>query len=152
MIMARFDNLDKGESSKTNHSIQDDVISSKEKGKQDEGDEGVQNINFQKTSQAIKLRFKAPVFRGEDVEGWIRGMEMYFKVHSIPQNERLEFVMPHVEGPALQWFVWTTDRYVLEDWDDFKIQLGRRFNDLLSDDIMEQFLDIKKRISQGIQG
>ena len=70
---------------------------------------------------------------------------MYFKVHSIPQNERLEFVMPHVEGPALQWFIWSTDRYVLEDWDDFKIQLGRRFRDLLSYDIMEQFLEIKQK-------
>ena len=109
MIMARFDNLDKGESLKANHIIQDDLVSSKGKGKQHEGDEGVQNLNLQKTSQATKNQLEAPVFRGENVEGWIRGMEMYFKVHSIPQNERLEFVMPHVEGPALQWFVWTTD-------------------------------------------
>ena len=145
MIMARFDNLDEGESSEANHILKDDLVSSKGKGKQHEGDEGVQNLNLQNTSQETKNWLEAPVFRGEDVEVWIQGMEMYFKVHSIPQNERLEFVMPHVEGPALQWFVWTTDRYVLEEWDDFKIQLGRRFSDLLSDDIMEQFLDIKQK-------
>ena len=47
------------------------------------------------------------MFKGEDVEGWIRGMERYFLVHAIAEDSRIDVVMQHLEGLALQWFVWT---------------------------------------------
>lgn len=58
---------------------------------------------------------EALVFHGEDVEGWIRGIEMYFKVHYISDEDWIEVIMANLEGLALQWFVWTTNQYILED-------------------------------------
>ena len=53
-------------------------------------------------------------------------------------------VMPHLEGLALQWFVWMTNRYNFEDWNDFKMQIGKQFSEFLPFNVMDQFLDIKQ--------
>lgn len=62
-----------------------------------------------------KCKMEVPTFRGEDVEGWTRGMERYFKIHLVRDEDKVDVVMPHLVGQALQWFVWTIGRYILDD-------------------------------------
>ena len=84
------------------------------------------------------------MFKGEDVEGWIRVMQRYFLVNVIAEDSRIDVVMPHLEDLALQWFVWTTDQYNFTDWNNFKLQIGKGFSEILTDNVMDQFLNFKQ--------
>lgn len=65
------------------------------------GDVCVSEASQSKVPHTAKNKMEALVFRGEDVEGWLWGMEMYFKVHSISNADQLEYIMPNLEGAAL---------------------------------------------------
>lgn len=85
-----------------------------------------------------------PIFTREDVEGWLRSMDRYLKIHKIPLEEWVEKVMNCLEGEALQWIIWMEDHYSFQDWTDFKIQIRFHFNDDLSTNILHEFMDIKQ--------
>ncbi|XP_078442298.1 uncharacterized protein LOC144711996 [Wolffia australiana] len=94
--------------------------------------------------QLARSKMEAPKFRGDDVEGWVRGMERFFQVQEVLEEDRIDVAMANLEGEALQWYLWTTDRYTFTGWNDFKIQIGRRFDETLGDNIKHQFMDIKQ--------
>ena len=71
-------------------------------------------------------------------------MERFFQVHEISATDRRNAILTNLEDEALQWFLWTTERYTFEDWNDFKLQMGRRFDDELPENIMHQFMDVKQ--------
>ena len=50
---------------------------------------------------SILSKIEAPIFKGEVVEGWLRSMDRYFRIHKVPDNERVEKVMNFLEGEAL---------------------------------------------------
>ncbi|XP_078447009.1 uncharacterized protein LOC144715877 [Wolffia australiana] len=94
--------------------------------------------------QQVRSKMEAPKFRGDDVEGWVRGMERFFQVQEVVSEDRIDVAMANLEGEALQWYLWTTDRYTFLGWNDFKIQIGKRFDETLADNIKHQFMDIKQ--------
>lgn len=98
---------------------------------------------FQSTTnkqQALK-KSDLPIFKGEDVKGWIRSIKHYLRINKILDQERLELVLTSMEGMALHWFIWTEDHYFFKDWQDFKIQISARFGHSLSNNILHQFLN-----------
>lgn len=58
------------------------------------------------------------------------------------EQEKLEFVLTCMECMPLHRFIWTEERYSFKDWQDFKIQIDARFGHSISDNILDQFLNI----------
>ena len=140
-IMACFDIIGKGESSEAKTIEQKTTSQLLKIGKMPVTSHVIsEDDRVNCVFKSVKSKMEAPMFKGEYVEGWIRGMECYFLVHAIAEDSRIVVVMPQLQGLALQWFVWTTNRYNFVDWKDFKMLIGKRFSELLTNSVLYQFL------------
>ena len=46
-------------------------------------------------------------FCGGGSEVWLQQAERYFTLNDIKENDRMRSIMSYLEGPALDWFIWT---------------------------------------------
>lgn len=101
MIMVWFDRMEKGENSKSDDQREEIPTSSRAKEKMPDGDVCISEASQSKVPHTTKNKMEVLVFHDEDVEGWLWGIEMYFKVHLISNADQLECITPNLEGAAL---------------------------------------------------
>ena len=65
-----------------------------------------------------------PLFKGDA----LCTMDLYFQVSKIPNEERLDQVKACLRVALLHWYIWMQERYMFNNWYDFKIQIARNFN------------------------
>ncbi|KAI5422882.1 hypothetical protein KIW84_046056 [Lathyrus oleraceus] len=71
-------------------------------------------------------KLEIPVFEGTDTYGWFNGVERYFDLKKIGENEDLQAAMVAMEGKALvryQWWEFLTQN---PTWEDFRVVILRR--------------------------
>ena len=85
---------------------------------------------------------EGPILKGEDVKGWRRSADRHFQVNKVANTDLLECAITGLEGALLHWFIWTDKLCTIKEWHDFKVQIGKHFNEALDDDIMLPFLNI----------
>ncbi|KAL5771463.1 hypothetical protein ACOSP7_015617 [Xanthoceras sorbifolium] len=73
----------------------------------------------------LKLSF--PKFNGEDPTGWVYKAEQYFDFKSIAVDQQVQLASFHLEGIALQWYLWFTKFKGPLTWDEFNQVVLQRF-------------------------
>lgn len=82
-----------------------------------------------------------PRFNGEDVKEWLFKVEEFFGIDNTPMELRVRLASIHFDRMAAAWHQSLAqseqDAYVIEDWDQYKVLLKERFEDVLDDPIAE---------------
>lgn len=85
-----------------------------------------------------------PRFNGENVKEWLFKVEEFFGIDNTPMELRVRLASIHYDQMAAAWHQSLAqseqDAYVIEDWDQYKVLLKERFEDVLDDPIA----DLKK--------
>lgn len=71
-----------------------------------------------------------PPFTGANPRSWLRQIEQYFHCAGVAEDQRLESVICHLTGPALEYYCATMERTpqsMPTDWDGFREFMIRRF-------------------------
>ncbi|GKE84582.1 hypothetical protein Tco_1558324, partial [Tanacetum coccineum] len=63
-------------------------------------------------------KLKMSMFKGEDAYGWIYGVEWYFEIQGIPQQEQLRAAALCMEDEALSWYRWSEGRTPFHLWEE----------------------------------
>ena len=105
--------------------------------------------NQEAVTNAVKnsRRPELLLFVGEGPDGWLRLAERYFKLNPMPEKEILKQAMMAMEGEALEWFIWSEDRYPFRDWTDFRLQLQKRFGAQSSNNLLKQLMSLNQKDS-----
>ena len=105
-----------------------------------------EQVNQETVSNTVKnsRRPELPLFIGEGPDGWLWLAERYFKLNLMPEKEILKQAMMAMEGEALEWFIWSEDRYPLRDWTDFHLQLQKRFGAQSSNNLLKQLMSLNQ--------
>lgn len=83
------------------------------------------------------------MFKGENPEGWLFHVELYFEMNRLLEAKRLMAAGVSFEGEALAWFRWTDARFPFGDLSKLKRQLLRRFGSSQAGSLCEHFLNIQ---------
>ena len=65
----------------------------------------------------------------------------------MPEKEILKQAMMAMEGEALEWFMWSEDRYPFRDWTDFRLLLQKRFDVQSSNNLLKQLMNLNQEDS-----
>ena len=108
-----------------------------------------EQVNQEAVTNAVKnsRRPELPIFIGEGPDGWLHLAERYFKLNPMPEKEILKQAMMAMEGEALEWFIWSEDRYPFRDWTDFHLQLQKRFGAQSSNNLLKQLMSLNQEDS-----
>ena len=83
-------------------------------------------------------------FCGENSEAWLQQAERYFTLNEIKESERMRSIMLYLDGPGLDWFMWTERNDKIHTWQEFRSKLDERWNSCDSDLALEKLMDIKQ--------
>ncbi|KAL4575579.1 hypothetical protein LXL04_022427 [Taraxacum kok-saghyz] len=89
-------------------------------------------------------KLQIPIFKGDDVNGWIYRVENYFEVHNFSKKERLRAVAICLEDTPLNWYRWVHEKTPFRSWSRFKRKIMERFQASQEGSVQEQFLDISQ--------
>ena len=100
------------------------------------------SLALQQLSSTSAPTKETPVFKGMDVEGWLRSIECYFQIDKISEADHLEKVNNFLKAPVA---VVSLDRrsHLFSRWQDFKLQTVEQFGASFSGNLMHKFLNIK---------
>ena len=94
-----------------------------------------------------RSKIECPRFDGNDFLGWYMKVEQYFDAVEIPAAEKVQTVMIHLDGKALQWH----QRHMktkgpLKDmsWPDYAGDMRARFHDTEFSDPMFELVSLKQ--------
>ncbi|KAL5769060.1 hypothetical protein ACOSQ2_015843 [Xanthoceras sorbifolium] len=90
----------------------------------------------------LKLSF--PKFNGEDPTGWVYKAEQYFYFKSIAVDQQVQLASFHLEGIALQWYLWFTKFKGPLTWDEFNQVVLQRFGPIDFEDPSEALTRFKQ--------
>ena len=100
---------------------------------------------FKINSRRSKL--ECPRFDGYDFLGWQMKVEQYFEAVEIPETEKVQMVMIHLDGKALQWH----QRYMKAkgplkemQWSTYAVDMRARFNDNEFTDPMSELVSLRQ--------
>ena len=65
----------------------------------------------------------------------------------MPKKEILKQAMMAMEGEALEWFMWSEDRYPFCDWTDFRLLLQKRFGAESSNNLLRHLMNLNQEDS-----
>ena len=83
-------------------------------------------------------------FYGENLEAWLQQAERYFVLNDIKEIERMSTIMLYLDGPGLDWFMWTEKNDKIRTWQEFRSKLDERWNSFDPDLALERLMDIKQ--------
>ena len=97
------------------------------------------------TSNAIKEK-KGELFPfySENPETWLQQAERYFVLNDIKETERMSTIMLYLDGPGLDWFMWTEKNDKIRTWQKFRSKLDERWNSFDPELALEKLMDIKQ--------
>ena len=84
-------------------------------------------------------------FCGENSEAWLQQAERYFTLNDIKESERMRSIMLYLDGPGLDWFMWTERNDKIHTWQEFCSKLDERWNSFVPNLALEKIMDIKQR-------
>nr|GEV22899.1 hypothetical protein [Tanacetum cinerariifolium] len=101
---------------------------------------------WQPRSDHRMRKLKMPLFKGEDVYGWVYQVERFFEVQGlITTEDRLRAAVLSLEGSALSWFRWINNREPFRSWEELKRRLLHRFQPSQNGNLLEQFFSISQQ-------
>ena len=83
-------------------------------------------------------------FYGENSEAWLQQAERYFVLNDIKEIERMSTIMLFLDGPGLDWFLWTEKNDKIHTWQEFRSKFDERWNSFDPDLALEKLMDIKQ--------
>ena len=82
-----------------------------------------------------------PRFNGENVKEWLFKVEEFFGIDNTPLDLKVRLASIHFDQLAAAWHQSLVqseqDAYVIEDWEQYKVLLKERFEDVLDDPIAD---------------
>ena len=133
----------KGNVSTSTMVLDDKSIASKDLGTSNfSGDSGRQNTR--------KSKLDCPKFDGYDFLGWKLKIEQYFEAVSMLGEDKVQTVMIHLEGKALQWhqrFMKHRGSVKMVDWEFYVKEMRARFCDNEFADPMSELVSLKQSAS-----
>ncbi|XP_078445954.1 tetratricopeptide repeat (TPR)-like superfamily protein isoform X1 [Wolffia australiana] len=85
----------------------------------------------QETTAYQKVLFRKwdlPYFNGCNVQIWLNCVKRFFKVNRLTDEEKLQLVSLHMEGPALGWFIYTEENFGFGHWLVFRQHFEKRYH------------------------
>lgn len=92
-----------------------------------------------------RRRLEVPVFKGEDVYGWLVRVERYFRLNEIRTQDKVDAVVLALEEKSLNWFQWWKEQAPLRTWEEFKLAVIRRFQPGLLHNPLGPLLSLKQK-------
>ena len=83
-------------------------------------------------------------FCGENPKAWLQQAERYFTLNDIKEFDRMSSIMLYLDGPGLDWFMWTEKNDKIHTWQKFCSKLDERWNSFDPDLALEKLMDIKQ--------
>ena len=83
-------------------------------------------------------------FYGENSEAWLQQAERYFTLNDTKEFDRMSSIMLYLDGPGLDWFMWTERNDKIHTWQEFRSKLDERWNSFDPDLALEKLMDIKQ--------
>lgn len=56
----------------------------------------------------------------------------------------MEITILYLDDITLKWYIWTEDRYLFKNWQDFQFQFEKQFGTFKSGNMYQPLLDIKQ--------
>lgn len=86
-------------------------------------------------------RVDFPRFNGENVKEWLFKVKEFFAIDTTPMEIRVRLASIHFDQMAAAWHQSIAqseqDAYVIENWEQYKVLLKERFEEVLDDPIAE---------------
>jgi len=92
-----------------------------------------------------KLTF--PDLDGTDPNGWIRKAEKFFKMVSVPNEDRVKIAVMYMNGRAKYWWRGSSCNSSILPWHHFCRIIGDRFNEMSTYEVICQFHNLKQTSS-----
>lgn len=93
------------------------------------------------TAMTRLARVDFPRFNGDKVKEWLFKAEEFFAIDNTPLDLKVRLASIHFDQTAAAWHQSLAeseqDAYVIEDWEQYKVLLKERFEDVLDDPIAE---------------
>lgn len=109
-------------------------------GRNEEGESSWQN---HRSRPHNKIAF--PTFSDGDPRRWILKAEKYFRYYDIPEDEKVDVALMHLEGDALDLYSWLSTDQTMEYWEDLVRALQRNFGPTEFQNPDEHLCSIKQR-------
>jgi hypothetical protein len=84
---------------------------------------------------------------GTDPDGWIRKAEKFFKMVSVPNEDRVKIAMMYMNGRAKYWWRGSSCNSSMLPWHHFCRIIGDRFNEMSTYEVICQFHNLKQTSS-----
>ncbi|XP_078443745.1 uncharacterized protein LOC144713125 [Wolffia australiana] len=102
---------------------------------------------LQDTSSDQKHLFRKgdlPYFNGTNAQMWLNCVERFFKINKLVEDEKLQLVSLHMEGPAQGWFIYTEENFGFENWLGFRHYFEKRYK-FSARSLCTQLMNLRQR-------
>lgn len=85
-----------------------------------------------------------PLFDGNNPDGWILRAERYHQFYRLSEEDKMEAAVVALEGDALLWFQWENRWRPIQNWEEMKTMVRRKFRSTATGSLHEQWLGHKQ--------
>lgn len=84
-------------------------------------------------------KIELPMFSGDNPREWIRKCQKYFMIYQISEPQKMPLIEMYLEGRAEIWYQGLKTAKGRLSWDEFVVEVTRRFNEMGFRDEVEEF-------------
>ncbi|XP_061351156.1 uncharacterized protein LOC133296223 [Gastrolobium bilobum] len=73
------------------------------------------------------VKTEIPKFEGKEPNTWIFKAALFFRIHHVPDNLKMELVGLRMEGAVADWYQWVFNSGRVNSWEEFTVAVNQRF-------------------------